>query len=346
MGRPVDQQALDIRTQNQQNKQFDRNAQLFSQFADKVQGHQQTGARKDLISQFGANPDMYALMQDEQAAGQLARDPAMLKQLQAMTPQTVSNKKSVQSRYVTDKGTIGLIYRSGEVEDTGQRVSQSFSLTDDGLIFSNHTGKITQPGSDTDLSVEEIIKIENESRERKGTAEAEKAFKVMNKKEAIKAGNGAIVKIRGIDKNVLILDEAIAALDDGANVGYMAKYAPNLKKSSAELQNVGDRLGLDIIGSVTFGALSKGEMDKAMATAMPPNLGEKDLRNWFIERKEAQLKLRGILSEIADKSAQGMAPSQVFAEMEKKRKAAKKQSGGSNQTAADRLKASKAKAGY
>jgi len=94
IGRPVDQQALDIRTQNQQNKQFDRSAQLFSQFADKVQGHQQTGARKDLISQFGANPDMYALMQDEQAAGQLARDPAMFKQLQGMIPDTA--KMSMQ----------------------------------------------------------------------------------------------------------------------------------------------------------------------------------------------------------------------------------------------------------
>lgn len=48
-----------------------------------------------------------------------------------------------------------------------------------------------------------------------------------------------------------------------------------------------NQAGLDVISAVTFGALSKGELDLAMDTAVPQNLDEPELRAWLVERADA-----------------------------------------------------------
>ena len=47
---------------------------------------------------------------------------------------------------------------------------------------------------------------------------------------------------------------------------------PSVTEASASLENAMNRMGLDVIGSVTFGALSEGEMRLAMDTAVPRGL--------------------------------------------------------------------------
>jgi hypothetical protein len=100
-------------------------------------------------------------------------------------------------------------------------------------------------------------------------------------------------------KNINTLDEAIAAIDAGGKAGSVQKYLPNVSQASATLGNAMDRLGLDVIGSVTFGALSEGELRLAMDTAVPRNLDEGPLRAWLVEKREAQEKVRAALTEQA-----------------------------------------------
>lgn len=95
------------------------------------------------------------------------------------------------------------------------------------------------------------------------------------------------------------INTAIAALDAGARSGAIDRYIPNITEASATLQNAMDRMGLDVIGSVTFGALSEAELRLAMETAVPRNLDEPQLRAWLEKKRNAQQKVRVALLEQA-----------------------------------------------
>ena len=95
------------------------------------------------------------------------------------------------------------------------------------------------------------------------------------------------------------IDEAIAAIDAGANTGVIASKLPNITAASIQLANVRQQLGLDVIGSVTFGALSEGELNLALDTSLPMGLAPKDLRAYLVNKKTAQTKLAGYLTEQA-----------------------------------------------
>lgn len=117
--------------------------------------------------------------------------------------------------------------------------------------------------------------------------------------QAIKMSGEALQQIPGIDKSISNIDDAISALDSGAKTGVVYNKLPSFRQASVELQNVANRMGLDVVGAVTFGALSKGELDIALSTALPQNLEPKALREWLVKRKEAQLKLRNELVNAA-----------------------------------------------
>jgi len=109
----------------------------------------------------------------------------------------------------------------------------------------------------------------------------------------------AFKSVGDIRKNVGNLEAAIAALEAGATTGVIANKFPNWRTSTIQLKNIQNQLGLDVIGSVTFGALSEGELALAMETAMPTNMKEADLKKWLESKRDAQLKLADYLSDQA-----------------------------------------------
>ena len=109
----------------------------------------------------------------------------------------------------------------------------------------------------------------------------------------------AFAEVGKIKKNLGNIDDAIAAIDAGANTGVIASKLPNITAASIQLSNVRQQLGLDVIGSVTFGALSEGELNLALDTALPTGLAPKDLRAYLVNKKTAQTKLAGYLTEQA-----------------------------------------------
>lgn len=95
------------------------------------------------------------------------------------------------------------------------------------------------------------------------------------------------------------MDRAIDAIDSGARSGVIQRYLPDITQSSAELRNAMNSLGLDVVGSVTFGALSEGELNLAMDVAVPRGLSGPRLKAWLEERREAQERVRTALLEQA-----------------------------------------------
>lgn len=117
--------------------------------------------------------------------------------------------------------------------------------------------------------------------------------------ESIKAGTEAWSDYGKLQTSIGNIDEAIAALDNGARAGIIDNYLPNITEASASLKNALDRMGLDVIGSVTFGALSEGEMRLAMQTAAPRDLSPQELRKWLTRKREAQIKAADMLADAA-----------------------------------------------
>jgi hypothetical protein len=111
----------------------------------------------------------------------------------------------------------------------------------------------------------------------------------VSRAKMIDAGFEQITKInRGIGN----IDRAAELINSGAGVGAIEKFFPSFKAASVELDNVQKSMALDVIGSVTFGALSQGELNLAKEVALPIGLDAPELIEHLKQRKEAQIKLR------------------------------------------------------
>lgn len=121
--------------------------------------------------------------------------------------------------------------------------------------------------------------------------------------KSIDKGFDNIVKI---NKNIRNMGRAITAIDEGASTGAIeSRFFPSFRKSTLQLEALQKELALDVIGSVTFGALSQGELDLAQLVALPTNLEPADLKQHLVDKIAAQEKLRGYYQEQIDFLDQG-----------------------------------------
>lgn len=150
--------------------------------------------------------------------------------------------------------------------------------------------------------------------------QAEK-FAEMTGSARAKAIDSGFERIGKINSNISNIDRAIQLLDEGAETGAVEKFFPSVKGATIELNNLRNKLGLDIVGATTFGALSKGELDLALETALPTGLQEKELRDYLFRKKSAQEKLRGYLESQIEFLDQGGTKA-GFLRMQKRQEAA------------------------
>ena len=116
---------------------------------------------------------------------------------------------------------------------------------------------------------------------------------------AISRSEKAINSLGKIKTSIANIDQAIKLLDDGATTGPIVSRLPSIRSSSIALDNTQKAMGLDVIGSTTFGALSKGELDLALSKSLPTNMQPEALREWLVEKKAAQEKLSSYLENAA-----------------------------------------------
>jgi len=133
--------------------------------------------------------------------------------------------------------------------------------------------------------------------ESKATIKEREKFAELTGASRAKSIDKGFDRIAGIDKNMLNLDRALGALERGAGTGAAEKFFPSITAASRELNQIQNELALDIIGAVTFGALSQGELDLAKDTALDRGLSEEALKDVLQRKKAAQQKLRGYLNE-------------------------------------------------
>ena len=103
-----------------------------------------------------------------------------------------------------------------------------------------------------------------------------------------------------IESTVGLYKQALVLLDQGASTGRIAKLLPTTSAQTALLETVKGQLGLDVIGSVTFGALSEGELNLAMDLGLPSDkLSPSELRKWLTDRIDAKSKAAQALQDTA-----------------------------------------------
>ena len=119
-------------------------------------------------------------------------------------------------------------------------------------------------------------------------------------KENVSQMGQAAEKIDAANANILVLDEALAALDSGAGTGPISSLLPTIRSSSLRLREAQRKLGLNIVSETTFGALSEGELRLAFETGLELSLPEDQLREVIAKRKAAQEKLIDYFYEALD----------------------------------------------
>ena len=130
----------------------------------------------------------------------------------------------------------------------------------------------------------------------RGAAEAAVAPVIAGGAEAGKTGiamaNEAFTTATKISANQADLRRVRELAASGVNTGVIASRLPNWSAGAVELANMRNQLGLNVIGAAKFGALSEGELDLALNTALPINLDQADLVKWVDAKMAAQEKLR------------------------------------------------------
>ena len=109
-------------------------------------------------------------------------------------------------------------------------------------------------------------------------------------------------KASNINSTIGLYKQALELLrgDPPATTGRVRKLIPTTSAQTALLETVKGELGLDVIGSVTFGALSEGELNLAMDLGLPSDkLSNAELQEWLIERIDAKTKAATALQDTA-----------------------------------------------
>ena len=123
------------------------------------------------------------------------------------------------------------------------------------------------------------------------TRENEQAFLIQDQETATKMGNQAYSESRALRSQISQFELALQAVDDGALSGFLARRLPAIDDKTALLFGLQNKLGISVINSATFGALSEREMQMAMATNLNLDLPPDELRNMIIEQIRVRRKL-------------------------------------------------------
>ncbi len=213
--------------------------------------------------------------------------------------------------------------------DTGQAFSTSILNPRTGEVSvrtSPITGKLISnlgetPQQTTQRKIDEAAGKEQAVLETKidlePTLAEKRKFAELTGSSRAKAIDSGVERIQKIDVGIANIDDAIAAVQAGAGVGAIESKFPSLKAASVELDNIQGRMALDVIGGVTFGALSKGELDLAKSVALPTGLDGPQLIQHLVDKKAAQQKLRDYFSEQIDFLDQGGTVAQFLRKKER-----------------------------
>jgi len=167
------------------------------------------------------------------------------------------------------------------------------------VVFAGKDGtvKVVRSSDGVELTGDDAAEAIKEAQDRGTQLQGERSGARRAGVIGVNTALNAFEKVGQIRTNIANLNEARRlVVEEGANTGVIESLLPSWRSSTIELQNVRSSLGLDVVGSVTFGALSQGELSLALNTALPTNLQEEALADWLDRKIDAQQKLSEYLT--------------------------------------------------
>ena len=113
--------------------------------------------------------------------------------------------------------------------------------------------------------------------------------------QGLKRGDEVFSKFNIIDQQIRNFQRAGELVSEGAKTGFIQKFLPSTSAATTELRTIARTMGIDIINSATFGALSATELNLALETAFDQNLTGDALVDYIQNKIAAQTKLRNAL---------------------------------------------------
>ena len=152
-------------------------------------------------------------------------------------------------------------------------------------------------------------------------------------KANVEGRNDLVEKIQQAETNISSYKDVVDAIADGAKSGAINNMFPTFRDATLKLRAAQRDLGLNVIQNTTFGALSQGELDLAMKSALPDDLSSEALQQHVLDKQAAQYKLLNYYYEALDYLAGGSPnepPRMIAGFMLMKKKAQKAREGNSS----------------
>lgn len=241
---------------------------------------------------------------------------------QALVPALQSNLESMQSKREANR-TVELLKQMGR-PDLARAVEQQPELAKEALKqvygMGGSSAKSYAPQLDPATGQYYVTEYDPQTGEARrvnvggaigetpqAVAEREQKMKLEENDyaKAQQVGQETFARAGTIDGMIGRLSQAYDALLRGGKSGPFQQFIPSFDEATSTLRQAANQLGIDIINSATFGALSESELRLALETGLPMSLGEEELKNYIQRKVAAQVKLRDELVKQARMLASG-----------------------------------------
>lgn len=118
-----------------------------------------------------------------------------------------------------------------------------------------------------------------------------------------------------VNNQISSLRQARKLIEDGAETGWIKQHLPTFQANTQLLRNVANEMGIDIINSATFGALSSTELKLALSTGFPQGLSSTETIKYIDDKIKAQDKFRRELLKKTNRLNSGIGFTQWTAEI-------------------------------
>jgi tetratricopeptide (TPR) repeat protein len=189
-----------------------------------------------------------------------------------------------------------------QIPGLAEKRVQSSEILADGtfvIIYTDGTTEVKN-AEGVPLEGEARAKAIREAQKFKSEAAAITAGGTAQAKNLQERADKALGQMENIDRSIDLYNQALDALNKGAQTGLLASFFPSISAQTREFKRISDLLGLDIINAYTFGALSEAEMDLALRVGGLDDIQDPEtLKEQIIARRDAQIKLKGELRRAA-----------------------------------------------
>lgn len=210
------------------------------------------------------------------------------------------NAVAVDDR-LSGAGKTGLASAKTEILESGATIQ---SLPSGQVVVKNAAGEQVEGQERSDV-LKHAAQVKQDRLQQQAGRTVETARKIEQVKKATVTADKAFGLVDNIRSNIANLNEVVKLVGEGADTGPISQFFPSFRAASVKLDQLQNRLGLDVVGATTFGALSKGELDLAKDVALPKALQGPELIKWVNVRVAAQTKLANYYEEQAIFLGQG-----------------------------------------